>query len=131
MSDLDFSNTAPMKPPAQPAAPPLPPVYNAATAMEFFKSAGKSESFAQGATIFAEDEKGGLLKRPRMYVLLIGEIEMRAQDKVIGTVKSGETFGEMAVIAQAARTATAVAKTACTVIGLDEKQFQLALQHKP
>jgi len=131
MSELDFSDTAPMKPPAQPAAPPPPPVYNAAMAMEFFKAAGKPESFAQGATIFVEDEKGGLLKRAKMYVLLIGEIEMLAQKKVIGTVKAGEVFGEMAVIAQAARTATAIAKTQCTVIGLDDKQFQAGLQQKP
>ena len=133
MSDLDFSSSTPIKPPAQPAAPPPPPIYNAATAMEFFKSAGKPESFAPGATIFKEDDKGGGLlgKRDRMYVLLLGEIEMIAQDKVIGTVRAGETFGEMAVIAQAARTATARAKTACTLIGLDDKQFQVALQHKP
>ncbi len=131
MSDLDFSNTAPIKPPAQPAAPPPPPVYNAAMAMEFFKSAGKPESFPAGAIVFAEDEKGGLLKRAKMYVLILGEIEMIAQNQVIGTVRAGETFGEMAVIAQAARTATAKAKTQCTVIGLDEKQFQSALQQKP
>ncbi|MEK6244383.1 MAG: cyclic nucleotide-binding domain-containing protein [Pseudomonadota bacterium] len=133
MSDLDFSSTAPIKPPAQPAAPPPPPVYNAAMAMEFFKSAGKPESFAPGATIFKEDDKGGGLlgKRDRMYVLILGEIEMIAQDKVIGSVRPGETFGEMAVIAQAARTATARAKTACTLIGLDDKQFQVALQQKP
>jgi len=131
MSDLDFSSTSPIKPPAQPAAPPPPPIYNAATAMEFFKSAGKPEGFAAGATIFTEDEKGGLLKRAKMYVLILGEIEMVAQNQVIGSVKPGETFGEMAVIAQAARTATAKAKTQCTVIGLDEKQFQQALQQKP
>jgi len=130
MSDLDFSNTAPMKPAAQPAPPP-PPVYNAAMAMDFFKSAGKPESFNAGATIFAEDEKGGLLKRAKMYVLIVGEVEMIAQNQVIGTVKAGETFGEMAVIANAARTATARAKTPCTVIGLDEKQYQSALQQKP
>jgi CRP/FNR family transcriptional regulator, cyclic AMP receptor protein len=131
MSDLDFSSTSPAKPPAQPAAPPPPPVYNAAIAMEFFKSAGKPESFAAGATLFTEDEKGGLFKSPKMYVLILGEIEMIAQNQVIGSVKAGETFGEMAVIAQAARTATARAKTQSTVIGLDEKQFQQALQHKP
>lgn len=133
MSDLDFSSSTPIKPPVQPAAPPPPPIYNAAMAMEFFKSAGKPESFQPGATIFKEDDKGGGLlgKRDRMYVLILGEIEMIAQDKVIGSVKPGETFGEMAVIAQAPRTATAQAKTACTVIGLDDKQFQVALQQKP
>ncbi len=131
MSDLDFSSTSPMKPAAQPAAPPPPPIYNAAMAMDFFKSAGKPESFDAGAVLFAEDEKGGLFKSPKMYVLIVGEIEMIAQNQVIGSVKAGETFGEMAVIAQAARTATAKAKTSCTVIGLDEKQYQLALQKKP
>lgn len=131
MSDLDFSNTSPMKPAAPPAAPPPPPVYNAAMAMDFFKTAGKPESFAAGTVIFAEDEKGGLLKRPKMYVLIVGEIEMIAQNQVIGAVRAGETFGEMAVIAQAARTATARAKTQCTVIGLDEKQYLAGLQQKP
>lgn len=133
MSDLDFSNTAPQKPVQQPAAPPPPPVYNAAMAMEFFKSAGKPESFEPGATIFKEDDKGGGLfgKSDKMYVLILGEVEMVAQNKVIGTVRAGETFGEMAVIAKAARTATARAKTACTLIGLDDKQFQVALQQKP
>jgi hypothetical protein len=66
-----------------------------------------------------------------MYVHIVGEIEMIAQNQVIGSVKAGETFGEMAVIAQAARTATARAKTQCTLIGLDEKQYQQALQQKP
>lgn len=134
MSDLDFSNTSPGKPAAPASAPPPPPpqpVYNAAMAMEFFKSAGKPESFAAGATIFQEDDKGGLFSRPKMYVLILGEIEMLAQNQVIGLVRPGETFGEMAVIAQAARTATARAKTQCTVIGLDEKQFAQALQAKP
>jgi CRP-like cAMP-binding protein len=99
--------------------------------MEFFKSAGKPEGFAAGATIFSEDEKGGLFKSAKMYVLILGEVDMIAQNQVIGTVKPGETFGEMAVIADAARTATARAKTQCTVIGLDQKQYHSALQQKP
>ena len=57
--------------------------------------------------IFEEDDKGGLFSRPKMYVLILGEIEMLAQNQIIGTVRPGEIFGEMAVIAQAARTATA------------------------
>ncbi|MGE0873721.1 MAG: Crp/Fnr family transcriptional regulator [Burkholderiales bacterium] len=143
MDDLDFSQPAPRKP-EQPAAKPAsaraaapaaapPPMYNAAMAMEFFRSAGKPESFPAGATVFAENEKAGGLfgKRARMYLLLTGEIEMRAQEQPIGVVRVGEVFGEMAVIAQAARTATAVAKAQSTVIGLDDKQFQAALQQKP
>lgn len=101
--------------------------------MEFFRTAGKAESFAAGAKIFAEDDKGGGLfgKRDRMYLLLSGEVEMHAQGKPIGIVRVGEIFGEMAAIAQAARTATAVAKSACSLIGMDDKQFQSGLQQKP
>ncbi len=130
MSELDFSQPIPPKP-AAPAAPPPPPVYNAAMAMEFFKTVGKPEGFDQGKVIFAEDEKGGIFSRPRMYVLIVGEVEMLVQNKVIGSVKAGEVFGEMAVIANAARTATARAKNACTVIGIDDKQFLAGLQQKP
>lgn len=135
MDDLDFSKPAAPKPPPKPAAPPPPagPPYNIAHALEFFRAAGKGEAFAQGAVIFAEDEKSGgfLRKKGKMYVVVTGEVEFRLQDKPIGVARSGEIFGEMAVIAQAARTATAVAKSACTVIGLDDKQFEQALQAKP
>jgi CRP/FNR family cyclic AMP-dependent transcriptional regulator len=145
MDDLDFSKPAAPKPtpapqPAAPkpeapasAAPPAPSIYNAAMAMAFFRSTGKPENFAAGATIFAEDDKGGGLfgKRDRMYLLITGEVEMRVQGKPIGVVRVGEIFGEMAAIAQAARTATAIAKTASSTIGMDEKQFQAALQQAP
>lgn len=135
MDDLDFSTPAPRKPAPPPAAPkqPAAPVYNVAMALEFFRTSGKTESFAQGATIFAEDAKGGGLfgKRDRMYVVVTGEVEFQSQGKAIGTARSGEFFGEMAVIVQAARTATAVAKSACTLIGLDDKQFEVALKNKP
>ena len=131
MSDLDFSQPVPPKPAAAPAPPPPPPIYNAAMAMEFFKAAGKPEGFDAGKVIFGENEKGGIFSRARMYILIVGEIEMLVQDKVIGSVKAGEVFGEMAVIAGAARTAAARAKNACTVIGLDDKQYLVALQQKP
>lgn len=133
--DLDFSAPAPRKPAPPPAAPaqPAAPVYNIAMALEFFRSSGKAEGFAQGAVIFAEDEKSGgfLRKKGKMYVVVTGEVEFQVQGKAIGTARSGGIFGEMAVIAQAARTASAVAKTACTVIGLDDKQFEASLQAKP
>ena len=107
--------------------------YNAAVALEFFNSAGKPESVRQGATIFVEEEKGSrlLLKRDKMYLLLEGEVEMAAKGKPVGAVKAGEIFGEMASISQAPRSATAVAKTACRLIALDDRQFQSALQNKP
>ncbi|HEX7219051.1 MAG TPA: cyclic nucleotide-binding domain-containing protein, partial [Burkholderiales bacterium] len=46
-------------------------------------------------------------------------------------VKLGEIFGELAAITQAPRTATAVAKTDCKLIALDDAELEGALAKKP
>lgn len=138
--DLDFSQPAPSRPaPTQPTrtvsapapAPQPVQVYNAAQAMAFFRAAGKPEAHAPGGVIFKEGDKAGFLKRDKMYLVVTGEVEMRAQDKLIATFKIGEVFGEMAAIASAARTATATAKVQTTLLTLDDKQFLAALEQQP
>src|SRR5882672_10225586 len=107
--------------------------YNAGAAMEFFRSAGKPKAFAKGKKIFAENQKGipFLLMPNRMYLLLYGEVAIFSRNKPIGTVLPGEIFGEMASIDQGPRSATAVAKAASRVIGLDNRQLQTALGKNP
>lgn len=135
MEDLDFSipgnKPAPKAAPAAPQVPPPKTVYNAAMAMEVFRAAGKAESVPAGGKFFEEGEKAGFLKRDRMFLLLEGEVAMTVKGKAIGVVRVGEIFGEMAVIADAPRTATALAKTNCRVVTLDLKEFQRGLQAKP
>ena len=46
-------------------------------------------------------------------------------------MKAGHIFGEMAAISDSPRSATAVARSACRVIALDDKQFYSALQKRP
>src|SRR5713226_4610355 len=124
MSELDFT---------KPAEPAKTSIYDPAMAMEFFSSAGKMETVARGATIFAENEKGSrlLLRRDKMYLLLDGEVSLIAKNKVIAKVGKGEIFGEMASISDMPRSATAVANLPCRLIGLDDSQFQGALRKKP
>jgi len=106
--------------------------YDPGVALEFFKSAGKAEAVAQGATLFAEKEHEiPLLKRNKMYLLLKGDVGLVAGGRPIGAVKAGEIFGELALISHAPRSASAVAKTDCRVIALDEKAFHSALASKP
>ncbi|MBV8030884.1 MAG: cyclic nucleotide-binding domain-containing protein [Betaproteobacteria bacterium] len=137
MEDLDFSipgDKAPAGKPAAPAAPQVPApktVYNAGIAMEVFRAAGKAEAVPAGGKFFEEGDKAGFLKRDRMFLLMEGEVAMTVKGRPIGSVKVGEIFGEMAVLAEAPRTATAVAKTNCRVVTLDAKEFQRGLQAKP
>src|SRR6184192_659520 len=130
--DLDFSKPAGAPKPAAPAAPQMP-LYIPAVARTFFESAGKEESVDAGTVFFSENEKASrlLLKRDKMYFLLEGQVALLAKGKPIGAPKVGEIFGEMAAISDSPRSATAVAKTACRVISLDDKGFAAALQKKP
>ncbi len=130
MDELDFSKPAQPRP-QQPAMPAPKQVYNAAMALEFFRAGGKPESAAGGTRFFEENEKAGFLKRDKMYLLMEGEVTLIAKGKVIGIVKAGEIFGEMAAISESPRSATAMAKTECRVIALDDKEFLKALAVKP
>ena len=105
-------------------------LYKPAVALEFFKHGGKPERIPSGETIFAEGKKG-LRFRDKMYLLISGEVELLIRKKPIATLRAGEIFGELAAIDGDPRTASAVAKTACKLIGLDEKQFYAALRKKP
>jgi CRP-like cAMP-binding protein len=108
-------------------------IYRPAAALEFFKAAGKPERAPAGTAFFAENDKARpyFFMRDKMYLLLDGSVELLARKKVIGTIAKGQIFGEMASIAHAPRSASAVAKTACKVIAIDDKQFRRGLQKKP
>ncbi len=136
MEDLDFMGT-----PAKPAPPPKPAaaaaepasLYQPRLALEFFKLGGTLEQFAAGKQIFAENDKtsGLFSKGARIYLLLDGDVMLTRAGKPLDLVPPGEIFGEMAAIAEAPRSATAIAHKNCRVLSLDEKQFQHALQKMP
>jgi len=107
--------------------------YDPNTALSFFRSTGKERSVAIGTTIFSESSVGMplLLMPSRIYLLLQGEVEVVADGEPIATLVAGEIFGEMASLGQMPRSASAVAKTDCRVIGLDDAQFHAALARDP
>lgn len=133
MDDLDFSSPAPAKPAPKPAPPAAPQasVYVPAIARMFFEAAGKEEAVAANTVFFSEGQKAGFLRRDKMYYLTEGEVVLAVKGKPIGAIKAGQVFGEMSCITDAPRTATAIAKTPCRVIAIDDKQFMKGLQQKP
>ena len=79
-----------------------------------------------GEIIFREFDMGA-----EMFVVLEGEVELRIGDTAVETLGPGEPFGEMALIDQAPRTATAVARTACKLAVISEKRFLFMVQTTP
>jgi CRP/FNR family transcriptional regulator, cyclic AMP receptor protein len=65
-----------------------------------------------------------------MYVVLDGELEIHAggQQSVGGP---GTIFGEMALIDDAPRSATVIAKTECKLLELDRRRFESLISETP
>ena len=110
-----------------------PSLYDPAVALDFFQFAGKPQTIAKGTTIFSENRKSMplLLMPNRIYLLLQGEVEVVVKGEPIATIRAGEIFGEMASMGQMPRSASALAKRDCRVIGLDDAQFRAALGRTP
>ncbi len=83
-------------------------------------------SFSAGRLIFQEGEK-----RDSMYVVQSGEVELKVDDKTVEIVGTDGFFGEMALIDHAARSATAIAKTDCTVVPINERNFLFMVEETP
>lgn len=145
LDSLDFTQPAPKPAPAAepvpaPVAPPtpklaaIPPavVYDAKAAAAFFDDAGTREQAPAGKVFFREREQRGFFSGDdRMYLLLEGSVAITVEGKAVDTVRAGEIFGEMTSLTNSRRSATAIAKTDCSVIAMDGGQFRKAIQRKP
>lgn len=83
--------------------------------------------FSAGEVIFSAGQPANGL----MYAVLEGEIEISAQDKVLETVSTDGVFGEMALIDQAPRSATAVAKSNGRLAAVTDKRFMVLVSQNP
>jgi CRP-like cAMP-binding protein len=66
-----------------------------------------------------------------MYAVLDGEVEIKANDKVLETVTKDGVFGEMGLIDRAPRTASAVAKTNGRLATVTDKRFTVLVSQNP
>lgn len=126
------------KPPAEASAPFKPAnsqYYNPVVAQKLFQASGKEERFAAGQQLFQEADKakGGLFARGsnRMYFIAQGEVALNIGAKALDTVKKGEIVGEMAVISERPRSATATAKSDVLAYSLSAAELQEALSKHP
>jgi CRP-like cAMP-binding protein len=79
-----------------------------------------------GALIFAEGEPADW-----MYLVQEGTVEVLVGDRVINTVGPGGILGEMALINNRPRSASARAKYDCELLALDEQRFAQQVKNNP
>src|SRR5215467_9334070 len=83
-------------------------------------------AFRAGDTVFREGDPGDL-----MYVVRDGRVDLRVKGQLVDSLGPGGVLGEMALIEHAPRTATATAKTDCTLVPIPEKRFMFMVQQTP
>lgn len=80
-----------------------------------------------GETLFVEGDSS-----PCMYVLLSGDIQLRTHNQgPIHSLSPGELFGEIGLISQQNRTATAIARAPSVLLRIDGDVFQELLAREP
>lgn len=88
------------------------------TSINIFKHEKNVQYFSAGETIFQQGDAGDL-----MFVVQEGSVDIIVNDQVVETAVEGGVIGEMAIVDDELRSATAVAQTECKLVPLDEKSF--------
>jgi CRP-like cAMP-binding protein len=91
-----------------------------------FRNADNAITPEAGQIIFRENDPGDL-----MYAVLEGEVEIVVGDKVVETIGPGGIFGEMALIDDGPRSATARVKTTCKLVPVTPKRFMFLVEQTP
>jgi CRP/FNR family cyclic AMP-dependent transcriptional regulator len=83
-------------------------------------------SFTARQQIFAEGQPGDV-----MFIVREGEVDVVVHGAVVETLGPGGILGEMALIDPNPRSASAVAKTDCQLVPINETRFQFLVQQTP
>jgi CRP/FNR family cyclic AMP-dependent transcriptional regulator len=79
-----------------------------------------------GELIFEQGERGDV-----MYVVAEGKVDIMIDGKIIDSAGPDSVVGEMALIDLNPRSASAIARTRCSLIPLDEQSFTMLVAKQP
>ena len=79
-----------------------------------------------GTTLFHDGDPGDI-----MFHILTGEIELTKGGSTVKTARPGDYFGEMSLLLQAPRTATATARTETRAIQISRHNFETIVRENP
>jgi NADH dehydrogenase len=92
----------------------------------FFPDSVVREHFHAGEIIFDQGDFGD-----KVYVVVSGEADVLRDGHSVATLKAGDVFGEMALIADHPRSAAVTAKTPVDLISISRDAFEKLVTHLP
>ena len=96
------------------------------TAINILRREKELRSFQAGQPIFSEGQAGDV-----MYAVVEGEVQIVLRGQVLETIGVGGIFGELALLDDRPRSASAIASTDCQLAVIDLKRFGLLVQQVP
>jgi CRP/FNR family cyclic AMP-dependent transcriptional regulator len=94
--------------------------------IEIFRNARDCEEFEPGAVVFTQGEPGDV-----MFAVVEGEISIARDGTVIEKLVPGDIFGELALVDESPRGATATATAPSKLARVDKKHFTFLVQEHP
>ncbi len=94
--------------------------------LDMFKDAKDIETFESGEIVFEQGDPGDF-----MYVVVEGAVEIIHRGEVLNTLKPGEFFGEMALVDNRPRSASARAVAATKLAPVNRFNFTYYVQNSP
>jgi len=94
--------------------------------LHLFRNQPEVIAVAAGDYIFRSGESAKV-----MYLIIEGDVELMLGSTVVETAGEGAFIGEMALIDDGPRSASARARSDCRVFPIDEARFQLLVKETP
>jgi CRP-like cAMP-binding protein len=94
--------------------------------LNIFRNANDLRALSAGEVIFREGDAGDL-----MFAVVEGVVELSVNGRIVDSVGEGQILGEMALIDESPRSATATAVGPATVAPVDRKRFVYLVQEHP
>lgn len=94
--------------------------------VDIFSGSDAVKKYQEGAVIFDEGQVQKI-----MYVLIKGQVKISTDGEILNVINEGEIFGEMAIIEDLPRTASAICLTDCQLVAINEKRFYQLVHEIP
>lgn len=94
--------------------------------INLFAQDQQSESYPTGTYVFQSGDPGTV-----MFSVIEGTVDIEIHGKVVETVSPGGVFGEMALIEERPRAASARVTSDAKLVAIDRKRFMFLIQQNP
>jgi len=92
----------------------------------FFRNSPDIADFEPGQLVFKQGEPGDV-----MYAVVEGRVELTRDGQALEMLGEGNIFGELALVDESPRGATATAATAARLAPVDKRRFTFLVQEHP